>query len=327
MLLKDLKTKSLKEQEIKQNFHDKGKFREPTTTGKGEDRAYVELTNLDTLWFNTGTRCNLQCKNCYIESSPTNDELLYITTDEVKTYLDEIRDLELSTKQISFTGGEPFLNKDMVPILDLCLERGFNVLVLTNAYRAIDKHFDELDALNKKYPGKLTLRISLDHHKESVHERERGPKTFNRTLTTMNTLSKMGFNLAVAGRSLENESRNEALQGYQSILDEYEVGITVIGGENIVIFPEMTTDQDVPEITTDCWDILNIKAEHQMCATERMVVKRKGTDIPVVLPCTLIAYDEQFELGTTLKESFQKVYLNHPYCAQFCVLGGASCSA
>ena len=94
-----------------------------------------------------------------------------------------------------------------------------------------------------------------------------------------------------------------------------------------MIFPEMTTDQDVPEITTDCWDILNVKAEHQMCASERMVVKRKGTDIPVVLPCTLIAYDEQFELGTTLKESFQKVYLNHPYCAQFCVLGGASCSA
>mgnify|MGYP003648701865 FL=1 len=181
--------------------------------------------------------------------------------------------------------------------------------------------------LNKKHPGKLTLRISLDHHTESVHERERGPKTFNRTLTTMNTLSKMGFKLAVAGRSLENESRDEALEGYQSILDEYEVGITVTGGENIVIFPEMTTDQDVPEITTDCWDILNIKAADQMCATERMVVKRKGTDAPVVLPCTLIAYDEQFELGTTLKESFQKVYLNHPYCAQFCVLGGASCSA
>ena len=200
-------------------------------------------------------------------------------------------------------------------------------MVLSNAYRAIDKHFGELNELNKKYPNRLTLRISLDHHTEQVHERERGPKTFDRTLSTMNKLGKMGFKLAVAGRSLENESRQEALNGYQSILDEYEVGITVSGGDNIVIFPEMTTDQDVPEITTDCWDILNVKANDQMCSTERMVVKRKGTDTPVVLPCTLIAYDEQFELGTTLKESFQKVYLNHPYCAQFCVLGGASCSA
>jgi len=327
MLLDERPTKSLKEQEIKENFHAKGKFRDPKTTGKGDERAFVELKNLDTLWFNTGTRCNLQCKNCYIESSPTNDELIYITTDEVKTYLDEIHDLKLNTKQISFTGGEPFLNPDMVPILALCLERGFHVLVLSNAYRAIDKHFNELDDLNKKYPNKLTLRISLDHHTAEVHERERGPKTFDRTLTTMNTLAKMGFTLAVAGRSLSNESRTEALQGYQSILDAYEVGITVSNGENIVIFPEMSTDQDVPEITTDCWDILNVKANDQMCATERMVVKRKGTDTPVVLPCTLIAYDEQFELGNTLKESFQKVYLNHPYCAQFCVLGGASCSA
>jgi len=63
-----------------------------------------------------------------------------------------------------------------------------------------------------------------------------------------------------------------------------------------------------------------------MCAHERMVVKRKGATHPVVLPCTLIAYDKDFELGITLEESFQRVYLNHPYCAQFCVLGGASCS-
>ncbi len=327
MLLRDIKPISKKEQEIKENFHARGKFRKPAITGKGEDRAYVELVNLNTLWFNTGTRCNLQCKNCYIESSPTNDELLYITTDEVKMYLDEIRDLGLNTTQISFTGGEPFLNKDMVPIISLCLERGFNVLVLSNAYRAIDKHFDELDQLNKSYPEKLTLRISLDHYTAEVHEAERGPKTFSRTLSTMKKLAAMGMNLAVAGRSLANESREQALQGYQSILDEYEVGLQVANGENIVIFPEMTTTQDVPEITTACWDILNVKPHDQMCATERMVVKRKGADTPVVLPCTLIAYDEQFELGTTLQESFQRVYLNHPYCAQFCILGGASCSA
>lgn len=327
MLLKDLKINSLKEQEIKQNFHDTGKFKDPKITAKGDTRASVNLVNLDTLWFNTGTRCNLQCKNCYIESSPTNDELLYITTNEVQTYLDEIRDLKLTTKQISFTGGEPFLNPEMVNILALCLERGFNVLVLTNAYRAIDKHITKLNELNKKFSNQLTLRVSLDHHTAEIHEQERGPKTFDRTLSTMAKLSAMGFNVAVAGRSLENESRKIALQGYQTVLDKYHVGITVTNGENIVIFPEMTTDQDVPEITTDCWDILNVHPHQQMCATERMVVKRKGTDTPVVLPCTLIAYDKQFELGTTLKESFQKVYLNHPYCAQFCVLGGASCSA
>jgi hypothetical protein len=63
-----------------------------------------------------------------------------------------------------------------------------------------------------------------------------------------------------------------------------------------------------------------------MCASARMVVKRKDAASPVVLACTLLAYDPQFELGRTLREAAQPVLLNHPYCASFCVLGGAACS-
>ncbi|MEM9735599.1 MAG: hypothetical protein AAF908_03220, partial [Pseudomonadota bacterium] len=71
---------------------------------------------------------------------------------------------------------------------------------------------------------------------------------------------------------------------------------------------------------------LNKRPEDQMCATSRMVVKRRGAERPVVLACTLLAYDPQFELGETLKEASRPVALNHPHCAKFCVLGGASCS-
>lgn len=315
-----------KETEIKENFHAKGKFQELSVTGKGEDRAFVDMAQLKTLWFNTGTRCNLACENCYIESSPTNDELVYITTEEVTSYLDEILDLNLGTESISFTGGEPFLNKDILPILSLCLEQRFEVLVLTNAYRAIDRYFEELRELNQLHPNKLKLRVSLDHYTQEIHEQERGPKTFERTLTTIKKLMDDGLSVHIAGRSLANESRFDALQGYQQLLDHYDVNLTVLGGENIVIFPEMSTSKDVPEITTGCWDILKVHPHQQMCAHERMIVKRKGSEKPSVLACTLIAYDQQFELGNTLRESFKRVYLNHPYCAQFCVLGGASCS-
>lgn len=316
-----------KEQEIKENFHAVGKFTDKKKTAKGEDRAFVELDSLETLWFNTGTRCNLECVNCYIESSPYNDELVYISTSEVESYLNEIASLKLSTQQIAFTGGEPFLNPDMLPIMELCLQRGFHVLVLTNAYRAIDKHIVKLDTLNKAYPEKITLRVSLDHHSKEIHEEQRGPKTFDRTLRTMRTLAGHGFDVAIAGRSLAGEGQIKALQNYQRTLNNYNIEVDVSNGENIVIFPEMSTENNVPEITTGCWDILNVKPQQQMCASERMIIKRKGSDHPVVMPCTLIAYDDQFELGETLTESFKKVYLNHPYCAQFCVLGGASCSA
>lgn len=59
-------------------------------TAKGERRAWVTLERLDALWFNTGTLCNLSCGRCYIESSPCNDRLVYLSAAEVAEYLDEI---------------------------------------------------------------------------------------------------------------------------------------------------------------------------------------------------------------------------------------------
>ena len=84
---------------------------------------------------------------------------------------------------------------------------------------------------------------------------------------------------------------------------------------------------DVPEISKDCWNILNVNPENMMCATSRMVVRRKHETTPSVLACTLLWDDTQFETGKILKDSLKPVKLNHPHCSKFCVLGGASCSA
>jgi hypothetical protein len=93
-----------------------------------------------------------------------------------------------------------------------------------------------------------------------------------------------------------------------------------------VLFPEMEGDADVPEITERCWGILGKRPEEVMCATSRMVVKRKGAARPVVVSCTLLPDDEGFEMGATLAAAARPVKLNHRHCARFCVLGGASCS-
>ena len=93
---------------------DPAKFRDPFVTAKGEARAQVALRSLETLWFNTGTLCNLTCRNCYIESSPRNDQLAYLTRGDVLDYLDEIAREGLPTRLIGFTGGEPFMNRDII---------------------------------------------------------------------------------------------------------------------------------------------------------------------------------------------------------------------
>lgn len=317
----------LKEQQIITNFVSKGKFVDEKYTHGGDERAYVDLIDLKTLWFNTGTRCDLECTNCYIESSPSNDALSFINIEDVSSFLDEIKTLRLNTRCISFTGGEPFLNKQMLAIIELCLSEGFEVLVLSNAYKLIKRYGEQLQAFEQSYPNKLNIRVSLDHYTQNIHEQERGKNTFNSTLSNITGLLDLGLNVSIAGRSLLQETTEQALAGYNNLFVEKQIPLALELGKNIVVFPEMSTSRDVPEISTKCWDILNVLPEQQMCASERMVVKRKGDSKPVVLPCTLIAYNEAFELGHTLKESFKPVYLNHPYCAQFCVLGGASCSA
>ncbi len=302
------------------------KFKDMKITAKGEDRAFVDFKDWKNLWFNTGTLCNLECTNCYIESSPKNDQLSYITLEDVTPYLKEIRENEWDIETIGFTGGEPFLNPNMINILSSVLESGFNALVLTNAYNVIKRWEKPLLELKDKYGDKLRLRVSLDHYTQDVHEKERGVGTFNKTLQSLKWMFDEGFSLSVAGRSLLDESVQEASSGYQSVLKDNGIEIE-LGNDKLVVFPEMKTDKDVPEITTACWGILSKRPEDQMCASERMIVKKKGDSKAVVQPCTLLAYDKQFEMGHNLKESMKPVYLNHRFCAEFCVLGGASCSS
>jgi hypothetical protein len=304
---------------------DPGKFQQPLTTAMGQRRAHVGLSSLETLWFNTGTLCNLACKNCYIESSPTNDALIYLTTAEVCTFLDEIARDKLPTREIAFTGGEPFMNRDMIDILRLCLHRGFKVLMLTNAMQPMRRFAAQL--LDLPHRDNLTFRVSLDHYTLAVHEAERGANSWPKAIDGLKWLSANGFSIAVGGRHLGNETDVVARAGYAALFAEHGLPIDASDPSKLLLFPEMDAHADVPEITTACWDILNVNPASMMCATSRMVVRRKGEPTPRVAACTLLPFDPQFDTGATLAEAAQLVLLNHPHCARFCVLGGASCSA
>ncbi|HXP77990.1 MAG TPA: radical SAM protein [Stellaceae bacterium] len=302
------------------------KFHDPAVTAKGEPRARVALEALKTLWFNTGTLCNITCAHCYIESSPRNDRLAYLTRAEMRGYLDEVARDHLATEEIGFTGGEPFMNPDLLAMLEDCLARGFKTLVLTNAMRPMHRLQEPLLDLQRRLGRKLTIRVSLDHYTRELHEEERGSDTWQPTVDGLVWLAANAFNLAVAGRMMWGESETSTRQGFSEFFAEHEIPIDAEDPARLVLFPEMDAQADVPEITEACWGILGVAPASLMCATSRMVVKRKGADRPAVVACTLLPYDPQFELGATLAEAAGAVALNHPHCAKFCVLGGGSCS-
>lgn len=305
-----------------------GKFQDRETTADGQARASVRLSNPETLWFNTGTLCNIACTNCYIESSPTNDALVYISCAEVNEYLDQIETRNWPIREIGFTGGEPFMNPEMIEMAGAALARGYDVLILTNAMRPMMRKAmrQGLSELQTRYGDKLTLRISVDHFRPALHDEERGTGSFAKTLAGMEWLRDTGIRMAVAGRTVWGESDAQSRAGYAAFFKEHGLDIDALNPGQTVLFPEMDATIEVPEITTACWGILNKSPDAVMCASSRMVVKRKGAERPAVLACTLLAYSPEFELGETLADAERDVHLNHPHCAKFCVLGGASCS-
>ena len=157
---------------------------------------------LKTLWFNTGTLCNITCRNCYIESSPKNDRLVYLGVNDIQPYLDEISRDDLGTEEIGFTGGEPFMNPNIIELLKECLLRGFCVLVLTNAMKPMRRWSEPLIDLKERYGHRLKIRVSLDHYAACRHEEERGVDTFAPTKDGLIWLTRNGFNIAVAGRAM-----------------------------------------------------------------------------------------------------------------------------
>ena len=311
-------------------------FTDPDRTATGEPRAIVPFDRLETLWINTGTLCNITCQNCYIESSPSNDRLVYVTLAEIAPLIEEAA--ALGAREIGFTGGEPFLNPDMVALAEAALSRGLEALILTNAMQPMlrPKVKKGLLALKERHGTRLTLRVSLDHHTKALHEAERGPRSWPKVLEGLDWLSANGFRITIAGRTCWGEQEEQGRAGFAGLFARHDWPVDAADPAGLVLFPEMDGRDDVPEITAACWDLFGKRPGEMMCATSRMVVKRKGSDRPVVVPCTLLPYAAAFEMGDSLAAAAHAdggmftdgaVKLCHPHCAKFCVLGGGSCSA
>jgi hypothetical protein len=301
------------------------KFRDPARTLAGEPRAVVAPAGFGTLWVNTGTLCNIACANCYIESSPRNDALVYPTAAEIEPFVIEAR--AMGATEIGFTGGEPFMNRDLPAMADQALRRGMRALILTNAMRPMRRHREVLSALRAGHGPRLVLRVSLDHHDGTRHDLERGAGSFEQAMEGLRWLSAEGFVVHVAARAGFDDADEAAMrQGFARLFMERGIAIDAMDPVALMLFPEMDAERDVPEISEACWGILGKRPAEIMCASSRMVVKRRGAAAAAVVACTLLPHDPGFELGETLAEAWRPVALNHPHCARFCVLGGAACS-
>ncbi len=126
-------------------------------TPSGQRRGYIQPHGLRELWFHTGTACNLACPFCLEGSKPGDNRLNRIVLADVQPFVEEA--LELGVERFSFTGGEPFIVKDIINILRHCLE--FRpCLVLTNGTEPLIKRIEKIAALGAAaHP--LSFRVSI----------------------------------------------------------------------------------------------------------------------------------------------------------------------
>jgi len=280
-----------------------------------EPPPLVPLDRLETLWINTGTLCNLACTACFMESTPTNDWLAYFPRAGLQSLLE---DLPATVTEIGFTGGEPFMNPDIIAMLRLSLEAGKTILVLTNAMRPMQRHGDALAALVAAYPNRLAIRVSLDHHLPSRHDALRGPNSFAPTLAGLKFLAEAGAKISVASRTPWGETEAAMRAGFARLFTANKIPLNAENPADLILFPEMDSRSPAQKITAAA--LAAVPPEKPlMCATSRMAVQRKGEPNIALTPCTLLP-------DQTVKSWSDPIELNHPHCAQFCVYGGASCA-
>src|SRR5256885_14058779 len=121
----------------------------------GEAPGYIQPHTLSELWFHTGTACNLACPFCLEGSRPGDRRLGRVSFGDLQPFIDEAA--ALGVRQFSFTGGEPFLIKDLVRILSYALERA-PCLVLTNGVDAVPKRLAKLAELRARQIGRASCR-------------------------------------------------------------------------------------------------------------------------------------------------------------------------
>ena len=144
-----------------------------------------------TLWIQiTGTWCNLECRHCINASGPADPWLKPIRPEVARSAIREAE--ELGVKEIYFTGGEPFLHGDILPLLARALQAA-PTTVLTNGTLIDAGMAEALASLAAAAPYSLEIRVSLDDTDPEKNDRIRGAGSFDKALGAIRMLHERGL--------------------------------------------------------------------------------------------------------------------------------------
>jgi molybdenum cofactor biosynthesis enzyme MoaA len=277
------------------------------------------LLALDTLWLQVaGTLCNLACTHCFISCSPTNATHGMMTLDQVRAHLADAA--ALGVREYYFTGGEPFLNRDIFEMIAAGLAQG-PVSVLTNGVLIRRETAARLRALADGSEYSLDLRISLDGFDAESNDAVRGAGTFDRILAAVGHLAAAGLSPvltvtdACAGAATP-EGRTRLLE----LLRAHG-----LARPRLKVMPLLRIGAEATRTHGYAdWETLrgrtltDTEAGALQCSTSRMVTARGAWVCPILLDAP------SARMGATLRDTLRPFELSHPACYT-CHTEGLSC--
>ena len=277
---------------------------------------HVPMRALDTLWFQVaGTLCNIECTHCFVSSSPTNRSHEMLTLRDVELRLAEAR--ALGVREYYFTGGEPFMNREMIPILAATLKQG-PATVLTNGILLTPQICAELRTLIDASEYSLDLRVSLDGFDRQSHDAIRGAGAWDRTMRGLQNLAAAEINPVITVTGIrDGDGRTRFLQLIRSwgftkprlkVLPLFRIGAEVKRSGEYAEWERLTTD-----------NFDESAADSLQCSSCRMVTS-KG-----VYVCPILIDRPEARMGATLAETLRPFELRFGAC-HTCWVEGVTCT-
>ena len=280
----------------------------------------VQLKSLDELWFQvSGTLCNLECTHCFISCSPHNDQFGYLSLETVERYLEE--SVRRGVKEYYFTGGEPFLNREIVPILERALQYG-PATVLTNGTVLKPEWLERLRCAESESLFSLEFRVSIDGPTPQMNDPIRGPRTFERAMAGVGLLVRHGFlPIITMTRTWDESSDEEILGRFREVLKQHGCD-----RPRLKVLPRLQLGAEAARTEGyGLYDRITLEMmqgfdENQLICSHSRVVTDRG-----VFVCPILLDFPDAKLGETLDESNVSFPLKHGACFT-CYQYGAICT-
>jgi len=271
-------------------------------------------------------RCNSKCIYCF------SQQRLYDQTElSTEKILDTINDLStLETWLIIISGGEPFLRKDILKIIEHADKLQISIWIYTNATlinEKIAKKLSRLKNIDK-------IQVSLDSCIKEHHEINRGTKdSLEKTVNGIKNLIKNGISpeieMVVTRNNIDDIEQTVAFLNDIGV-KKVHIGSAVFGGRGIENkeMINLTREQlkglseKILEVAEKYYDSMLIQRKNFMeglSLSDRMYkcglilkftlfITPNGT----VYPC-LFLNDEKYAIGDIKKESLYKIWNNSEF--------------